>query len=979
MKRLIASLLSLSLTAAAPGPAAARVIAGSLPRGGTGSVVPVAAALGGAGGRLAPVLSQPAGLSPALPSPAAPTPSLPTLHHITSVRAVSPAAVSGVVPSAHPSAQAMAASMPGSPAPLFSWAPNPARVPSRTPAAAAPSAAVHAAPERMVGSFKYVRSVETGVGAALSASPEAGLLRLMDGAQPSVAGGFNAVAGNAGAVHGFSPLSAGSAYLPSGRQTPVPEKRPEYRPRAINSWFRMWDTLLYPILSIAYRIYSRGTENLPTKGGALLLPNHVSWLDVLLISHAAKRPVRFLMYKPYYDSPYLHWFVKGFEPIPLVPGDPAQVEWALAEARRAMEAGDTVAIFPEGSFTENGTLKRFKRGLETIAKDSKVPVIPVHLDGLWGSWFSKKQGTSFWHSLFNIGRRLTVRFGAPLAGEVNVDTVRDAVEQLSAVNMRERVLAERKPLGVALVESAFQNWGRPAMSDSTGVSLTYGEMLAGAKLLADQFGPALDASQNVGLFMPSSVGGAISNAAVALLGKTAVNLNYTASSDALRQSMAQAEVKTVITSRRFMSELAKRTGRSYDLGPDVIYLEDVAPRIPKWKKALTFVLMRVLGRWLTQWLLLPRATARMEDDATIIPTSGSTAFPKAVRLSHLNVQSNIKMMEELFAFKKTDVMLGILPFFHSFGFTETLWMAILNGIHAVYHANPFETDEIDALGRQFKPTILLGTPTFLRRYAQTISKEAFAAMRLVVAGAEKLYIRDAKSFNDKFGITPLEGYGATETAPVSAVSVPDVYKDRNGEKVIAQDGRRDESVGRPPPGVAIRIVDPETGAFLGADKPGHILIKGPHVMPGYYGDAARTAEALKDGWYYTGDIGTRDRDGFLFITGRISRFSKIGGEMVSHGLVEEKLQDASGQPERRFAVAGAPDARMGEKLIVLYTDFGATPEELLAKVGDSLGGVSKPRAVNFFKIAEFPMLGSGKLDLKAVAELALKLDAERLP
>ncbi len=778
-------------------------------------------------------------------------------------------------------------------------------------------------------------------------------------------------------------------YGPAVRSEPTQPRKPEApaakperpAPARVNWWYRAWTALLVPLFRTLYSIRIRGLENLPKEGGVLLLPNHVTWIDVFLLTHVTGRPIRFLMFKPYYEHPLIHWFVKGFRPIPIEPGNPEQVTWALEEARKGLENGDAVAIFPEGSFTGTGHMKKFKRGMETIAKDLTVPVLPVYMDGLWGSFFSRRKGATFWNSVKNWfrgnSRSLYVRYGKPLT-EMTVDAARDAAEQLSALALRERVLTERLPLGRAFIRSAFKNWKHTAVSDTTGVSLSYGKFLTGTALLSRVFARRIGPARNVGVMLPPSVGGSLANAALAVLNRTALNINYTASPESVEASLKHAGVKTVITSRRFVDELKARGGREFPLDVTGIYLEDLKDKIPEWKKKLTFIAMKLLGRRLSERLFFPQAKrSDMADDAALIATSGSTGTPKLVRLTHMNVQGNIKMMEEIFNFTNKDVMLGVLPFFHSFGFTETLWMPLLNGIHSTFHMNPFDTDSIQAASLKHKPTILLGTPTFLRRYAERISQEAFATLKVIVAGAEKLYVRDADGFEGKFGVRPLEGYGATETAPVSAVGVPHSYRIKDGERVVAQEGHRDNSVGMPPPGVAIRIVDPETGKVLPAGAEGLVLIKGPHVMPGYYRDALRTGEALKDGWYYSGDMGYRDREGFLFLTGRMSRFSKIAGEMVSHGLVEEKLQEVSGRLERHFVVAGAPDARFGEKLVVLYKEVGMTPEELSRGLRSHVPGIAVPKQVNYYLVQDFPMLGSGKLDLKAVQELALKLNEER--
>ncbi len=780
-------------------------------------------------------------------------------------------------------------------------------------------------------------------------------------------------------------LPAGEGiYGPDLEQDEKPSRpaKPEFqRPRGLNSNYFIGRALLAPLVNLFFGPRIRGLENLPKTGPALLLPNHVTWVDVFLLAFAAKRPVRFLMYKDYYENPKMNWFVKRFAPIPIEPGNPSQVDRALAEARDAISNGDLVAIFPEGTLTRNGTLRRFKRGLESISADLDAPVIPVHFDGLWTSLLSRKPINSWGDFFQRIFKRSIVRFGKPLHRST-VAVARDAVEQLSAISMRERVQMKFKTLGREFVSSSYRYWFRPAFADSTGVSLTYGKALTGSWLLSRRINEIVGSAGSVGILMPATVGGALANASIALLGKTSVNINFTASREAIGHAIAAAGLRHVVTSRKFLDGFEAKKGwrlESVLEGVEVVILEDLAKTIPGWKKTLTYIGL-LLG---APFVLSGNAFAHwwtgsdLRRVATVIFTSGSTAMPKGVPLSDLNILSNIEMIRDVYPLGKGDVVMGVLPFFHSFGYTVTLWMSVMMGVKTVYHPDPFDADTIGKLAQEHNATTILGTPTFLRRYRERIPAEFFDKMKLVIAGAEKLWARDIESFENEYGTRPMEGYGATETAPVVSVSIPDWTMAKGARQKHQGYGYRENSVGVPLPGISVRIVDPETGEFLPADRHGMILVRGPNVMEGYLNDPEKTAEVLKNGWYHTGDIGYRDRDGFLYIVGRASRFAKIAGEMVPLGAVEEKLHKALGVEGWSFSVFAVPDKKMGERLVVLHTGFEGSPEDLLAKV-EGLPRLWTPRAKMFFEVDEFPILGTGKADLKSLQKIATELGGDSL-
>jgi acyl-[acyl-carrier-protein]-phospholipid O-acyltransferase/long-chain-fatty-acid--[acyl-carrier-protein] ligase len=359
--------------------------------------------------------------------------------------------------------------------------------------------------------------------------------------------------------------------------------------------------------------------------------------------------------------------------------------------------------------------------------------------------------------------------------------------------------------------------------------------------------------------------------------------------------------------------------------------------------------------------------------ATIIYSSGSTGRPKGVMLTHHNILSNLESFGSVFGFQAADRMCAVLPLFHSFGFTTTLWCPLILGFAACYHPNPLDAAAIAALVRRERLTVLLATPTFLLAYLRRATREDFASLRRVVAGAEKLRSRLADAFEQRFGIRPHEGYGTTELAPVVGVSLPDVTL-----AGTHQVGTKAGSIGHPIPGVAVRVVDPDSGVPRAVNEEGLVLVKGPNVMRGYLDEPALTADVLRNGWYNTGDIGRVDEDGFLFLVDRLARFSKIGGEMVPHLAVEERLMEAAHAPHTALAVTSVADTRKGEQLVVLYTDEAGDPEHLRRAIRESgLPNLWKPREDCYLRIEAMPVLGSGKLDLRRLRELAETLIAQR--
>jgi acyl-[acyl-carrier-protein]-phospholipid O-acyltransferase/long-chain-fatty-acid--[acyl-carrier-protein] ligase len=404
----------------------------------------------------------------------------------------------------------------------------------------------------------------------------------------------------------------------------------------------------------------------------------------------------------------------------------------------------------------------------------------------------------------------------------------------------------------------------------------------------------------------------------------------------------------------------------FDLECDLIFLEDLRNQLTLRDKVIAACQSYVLpARVLIKSLGLDRF--RSDDVLTVIFTSGSTGIPKGVMLTHANVTSQAEAVEQAIRLTRDDVVLGLLPFFHSFGYTITLWTVLSIDAQGAYHFNPLDAKQVGKLCEENHGTILLATPTFLRTYLKRCEKHQFASLSVVVAGAEKLPTALSDKFEEKFGVRPVEGYGATELSPLVSVNIPPSRSTSSGEVDL-----KEGSVGRPVPGVSARIVDLETGEVVPPNVAGMLQVTGPNVMKGYLGRKDLTDEVIHDGWYVTGDIATIDEDGFITITGRESRFSKIGGEMVPHIKIEETLARILGsEDELKAAVTAIPDERKGERLIVVHTRLEKSLDELrtaLAKEG--LPNIYIPSPDSYYEVSELPVLGSGKLDLKQIRKIA---------
>ncbi len=718
-----------------------------------------------------------------------------------------------------------------------------------------------------------------------------------------------------------------------------------------------------------YRLRAYGWRNVPATGPVLLVSNHVSQMDALFVLAAQQRKVRFVVWARFLRVPLLRWILRlaGVIPIDGASGPRAIIQ-ALRAASDALARGEVVCIFAEGGITRTGFLLPFQRGFEQIVKRTPAPIIPVCLDHVWGSIFSFQKRRFFWKLPKQIPYPVHVSFGEALPATATPFEVRQVIQKLSADSAIRRAPA-RRPVHRQFIRLACRHPFRPCLvdpSDEKNPILTYGKTLVAAKLLAKHLGPLLKKEKMVGVWIPPTRAGALANIVLALLGKVSVNLNYTVTNEVVRSAIRQCGLRKILTVRPFLHKMP------LDPGPDVelIYLEDFRKKITRWQQIRAFLSVLLLPGWVQERLILGLGRHTSNDLATIIFSSGSTGEPKGIMLTHGNVAANTESTVQAIDPGPKDRLLGILPFFHSFGYTVTLWVPLQVGASIVFWPNPLAAKEIGELCQKYQATIFLSTPTFLRTFLRRCQPGDFSSLRFLIVGAEKMPTTLAKEFKDKFGVLPLEGYGCTELSPVACVNVPDFQQGN-----MHQTGNKPGTIGQPVPGVAAKIVHRDTLQPLPAGAEGLLLIHGANVMKGYLGKDDLTRQKIIAGWYVTGDLAKMDEEGFITITGREERFAKVGGEMVPLEKVEEELHIILGTNERVLAVTAVPDERKGERIVVLHLVLnGLDVQQLWQKLNDrGLPNLYVPGPRDFYLVQDLPILGSGKLDLKKCKERALEL------
>src|SRR2546430_2030418 len=710
-----------------------------------------------------------------------------------------------------------------------------------------------------------------------------------------------------------------------------------------------------------YRVTVIGLENLPT-GGFLLVPNHISWVDALVLQLACPRPIRYVIDQEYFHKPLLHPFLRALGCIPINIRHSHQAVRAAAEK---VAEGEIVCVFPEGQLERTGTLLRLQRGYELIARHANAQVVPVWLDQLWGSIFSFQGGRFFTKFPKRIPYPVTIAFGKPLKAETaDVATMREELLKLGEVCFSRRPSLDRH-LAEECVRGLKRRPFRTAVIDGMDHSeLSRAKLLVAAAALSRYLRKEFS-DERIAIVLPASKASMVANLAVTLANKVPVDLNFTMGRAANESCCRRANLRVAISATPFMERL-----KDFPWPERVLKLDELMPRMKG--QIIFWLIISILApaRLLLRLLQIPKEGGHRE--AVLLFTSGTTGDPKGVVVSHRNVVGNVSQFRELLDARKTDdAILGSLPFFHTFGSTVTLWYPLIEGVRIVTFPNPLEAAKCAALIEQYGLTFLLATPTFLRLYLRKAEPEQLGTLRLIIAGAEKLPLDLASHFEKRFHKKVFEGYGLTETAPVVSVNLPDQQPRTSGEHV--QPSSRLGSVGRLAPGIAAEIRQPETNRKLSLYESGMLWLRGPNIFEGYLHDPQRTDEVLRDGWLKTGDIARFDEDGFLYIECRLPLFSKIGGEMVPHETIESKIVDLlgfSGRDERPLAVMGVQDEAKGEALVLLSA-VDIDLAELRSKLHEA--GVPNlwiPKQIQ--RVEAIPVLASGKLDLKKCQRLAIE-------
>jgi acyl-[acyl-carrier-protein]-phospholipid O-acyltransferase/long-chain-fatty-acid--[acyl-carrier-protein] ligase len=702
------------------------------------------------------------------------------------------------------------------------------------------------------------------------------------------------------------------------------------------------------IFKTFYGLEVKGLENLPAVGTrAVITPNHVSLIDAPILHAILPGHASFAV-----DTGIARtWWAKPF--LKLVNAEPIDPTKPLGARNlvNAVKAGHQLVIFPEGRITVTDGLMKVYDGSAMIADKSDALVVPVRIDGAERStlsylkrsqtrksWFPKVTVTILPARKLDIDPALKGRARRQAAGARLQDIMVDTAVETANI---------RRTLFDALVEAkATRDTGKVIIEDPLGTKLKFGKLITGAQVLGGKLARYAAPGDAIGVMLPNSAGVAVTFFALQTIGRVPAMINFTAGPVNVAAACRAAKVTTILSSRAFV-EKAKLQDLVAKLAPEVavVYLEDVRPTI-SFADKLRGLLRR--GR--------PQVVRNPSDPAAILFTSGSEGTPKGVVLSHSNILANAIQSLTRVAVTGDDKVFNVLPVFHSFGLTAGLMMPLLRGVPVYLYPSPLHYRIVPELVYGTNATILFGTDTFLNGYARVAHPYDFRSVRLILAGAEAVKARTRDLYMEKFGVRILEGYGVTETAPVLAINTP--LANKTG------------TVGRLAPLMEARL-DPVPGIEEG----GRLYVRGPNVMLGYYrAENPGVLEPPENGWHDTGDIVTIDAQGFIAIRGRAKRFAKIGGEMISLSAVEAMAAEL--WPNVISVVVSVPDARKGERLILMIPDAGATREQFL-RHAKSKGASELAVPSEIMVVGGVPVLGSGKPDYVAAAQLAKEALAAR--
>jgi len=703
-----------------------------------------------------------------------------------------------------------------------------------------------------------------------------------------------------------------------------------------------------------------GKENLPA-GGVLILPSVLDHLDLLQLEKLLTgRSLTYLIEQnaPLDERIKAHLHGEHAHALEFIP-DEKHASSLRGEVQEEIKKGSIVIYVPPLIATKSAPLSSVSGKRLEFLFDTKAPVLPLYVlhgcDIAMAIESRKPEGSS----VFAFGKILE---GDAASVAKYQESLMELGEQAFSLNpMLDRHLA------FALLQGLKKHGGTSSLIDGKDDQVWRFDKLLAAAIVLSKHIKTVTKKDRVGIILPPGFGAAVANVAVLFAGKIPVNINFTSARTSVESAIRQADLDHYLTADLFVRKL-----QTFPWPPNrqLTFIERILPS-KKSSIARWFVLSKILpASVMASMLGIP--TKGGSQEALLLFTSGSSGEPKGVPLTHRNLMANVMQFGSRLEMTSKDGILGCLPMFHSFGCTVTLWYPLIQGFNLVTYPTPLETKKLAELIQKYKVTLMVATPTFLRGYLKGVNPEMLASLKTLVTGAEKLPKTLAEAFEARFGKKVLEGYGLTETSPASNVNLHDPEPE-GGEVMLSH---RFGSVGQLLPGMAVKITDVDTDEPRTIHQSGMVWFKGANVFDGYLKNPKKTEEVIKDGWFRTGDVGRMDSDGFLFIEGRLSRFSKVAGEMVPHETVEEalvKVLNLENDANRRIAVIGVPDEEKGEALVLLTSvPGGSVQQEILDLRYKLLDRGMPPLWIpkKMVRVQEIPMLASGKLDVKGCEKVA---------
>ncbi len=713
----------------------------------------------------------------------------------------------------------------------------------------------------------------------------------------------------------------------------------------------------FVFVRIFYRVRIFGLENIPKNEAVIFESNYSSAMDHLFIALACKRNVCCVI--PKQNRSFLFSFI--FKILKCIEEPQEKTLQTHAEfikkIKKALAQKRALCFFPENQVTKNGLIGKFHDKLADIAWEySQVKIVPVYI----GPPLRGKNGYEK-----NIRKKgfINVCFGNTMSIDTEPYKVRNAVMELSA-EVEYLPRHNEKTLHYAFLNNAKAKLWKKLFHEAEGKTLSMFEILLKSLLLSRIIKQKQKQSRYIGVLLPNSNAAAISILSVMYADLVPAILNFSMAPLVFKRALEKSGIDVILTSRLFIEKI------KFEKMAEMVFLEDIAKEINPVDKLFFVLAILFLPSVVLIRLFSKASYANLRNAAVLLFSSGSSGTPKGVILSHHNVNSNVNSFINIMGMQAgMDKISGCLPLFHSFGMNICFWVPLMYGVSVVFIKNPLEIDEVIKSIRDYKLTLLATTPTILNAYIKKSERSDFKTLRLLILGGEKFNSKDAKGIRNLTGIEPIEGFGCTELSPVVSINIADDFKD------FSTMSGKVGSIGKALPGIAAKIVNQDTWKDVLPDRKGLLLIKSPSVMEGYLSEEA-TKNAIIDGWYNTGDIASIDEEGYITIVGRVSRFSKIAGEMVSHELIEALIYEYLNIGDRLLAVMGVKDAMKGERLLVLYSGLKLNPHKIIGfLLKKGLSNLWIPKIKDFIKIDEIPLLGTGKMDIAKLNEVALRFSS----